>query len=52
MMGVPKVITLVMTGASGAQYGLRLLEMLIKKTFALICSCRVQGSLSLIWKPN
>ena len=27
----PKVVTLIMTGASGAQYGLRLLEMLVKK---------------------
>jgi len=27
----PEVVTLVMTGASGAQYGLRLLEMLVKK---------------------
>ena len=35
MMGVPKVITLVMTGASGAQYGLRLLEMLIKKNICI-----------------
>ncbi len=26
----PKVVTLIMTGASGAQYGLRLLEMLVK----------------------
>ena len=31
MIGAPKVITLIMTGASGAQYGLRLLEMLVKK---------------------
>ena len=27
----PKTITLIMTGASGAQYGLRLLEQLLKK---------------------
>ena len=26
----PKIVTLIMTGASGAQYGLRLLEMLVK----------------------
>lgn len=30
-MSVPNVVTLIMTGASGAQYGLRLLEMLVKK---------------------
>ena len=28
---VPKTVTLIMTGASGAQYGLRLLEMLVKQ---------------------
>lgn len=32
MMGSPpKIVTLIMTGASGAHYGLRLLEMLVKK---------------------
>lgn len=35
MMGVPKVVTLIMTGASGAQYGLRLLEMLVKKGISI-----------------
>ena len=31
MSGKPNVVTLIMTGASGAQYGLRLLEMLVKQ---------------------
>ena len=35
MMGVPKVVTVIMTGASGAQYGLRLLEMLVKKGISI-----------------
>ena len=35
MLGVPKVVTLIMTGASGAQYGLRLLEMLVKKGISI-----------------
>lgn len=31
MFPSPKVVTLIMTGASGAQYGLRLLEVLVEK---------------------
>ena len=31
----PKTVTLIMTGASGAQYGLRLLEMLVKKNIQI-----------------
>ena len=31
MQITPKVVTLIMTGASGAQYGLRLLEVLVQK---------------------
>lgn len=33
--GMPEVVTLVMTGASGAQYGLRLLQVLVEKGVAI-----------------
>ncbi len=29
--GIPEIVTLIMTGASGAQYGLRLLQVLVEK---------------------
>ena len=52
MFPPPKVVTLIMTGASGAQYGLRLLEVLVEKGIQINLLLSRPGQLVIYMETN